>query len=509
MVNIMNELAASQHSRVTSLKDRRFRLATVGIFAAIVLLIRIAPSQGAFPEGTNPTISDSTGNTAGGSYALPLNLFDGPGSPLPYPSLSTAFGEEALQKDGTHCFGGIGGCGDGNTAMGFEALNHNTDGNDNTAVGLSALRDNNGSRNTATGVGALYSNLGGPDSEGADDNTATGYAALFSNTTGSSNTAVGEYALFSNDIGLFNTAVGTAALYSDTSGNANTSLGRNSLFMNNLGSANTATGLGALRNNTNGNNNAAVGAYALFGNTTGSQNVAVGLEALTNATTGANNIGVGVNAGKNVVRGSRNIEIGAFGNTEESDTIRIGTNGTQKATYIAGISATGVTGGDVVVSSSGQLGVVLSSTRYKRNIRDMGDASGGLMNLRPVTFRYKYDRSGTLQYGLVAEEVRRVYPDLVTYGPDGKVQSVRYLQLSAMLLNELQKQKRANGELSRENWELRSDVAQVRAEQTRERIAFDRRLSSLEQAMRATMPEVRLSGVIFQSEMRAKSATTK
>ena len=155
MVNIMNELAASQHSRVTSLKDRRFRLATVGIFAAIVLLIRIAPSHGAFPEGTNPTISDSTGNTAGGSYALPLNLFEGPGSPGAYPSLSTGFGEGALQKDGTNCFGGEGGCGDGNTAMGFEALNHNTDGNGDTAVGLSALHDNNGYRTPPQGS-ALY-----------------------------------------------------------------------------------------------------------------------------------------------------------------------------------------------------------------------------------------------------------------------------------------------------------------------------------------------------------------
>ena len=124
---------------------------------------------------------------------------------------------------------------------------------------------------------------------------------------------------------------------------------------------------------------------------------------------------------------------------DESGTIRIGTQDTQKATYIAGISRTTVTGADVVVSSTGQLGVATSSARYKRDIRDIGGASARLMRLRPVSFRYKNDPSGTLQYGLVAEEVERVYPELVTRGTDGKLQSVRYLEFTALLLNELQK----------------------------------------------------------------------
>jgi Chaperone of endosialidase len=143
------------------------------------------------------------------------------------------------------------------------------------------------------------------------------------------------------------------------------------------------------------------------------------------------------------VKGSNNIDISSGGTTDEFNTIRIGTNGTQMATYIAGIFGQRVgasSGVPVVVDNTGKLGVILSSVRYKHDIHDMGGASAGLMKLRPVSFRYKDDPSGTLHYGLVAEEVARVYPELVTRGPDGKVQSVRYLEFIALLLNELQKQ---------------------------------------------------------------------
>ena len=98
-----------------------------------------------------------------------------------------------------------------------------------------------------------------------------------------------------------------------------------------------------------------------------------------------------------------------------------------------------VTGDAVLVSSTGQLGMMMSSARYKRDIHDMDEASSNLMKLRPVTFRYKDDPQGIKQYGLVAEEVARVYPELVSYD-HGKVESVHYLTLTAMLLNELQKQ---------------------------------------------------------------------
>ena len=179
---------------------------------------------------------------------------------------------------------------------------------------------------------------------------------------------------------------------------------------------------------------------------------------MLNNTTGSNNIALGYLAGSNLTTGSNNIDIGNQGVAAESNTIRIGTQGTQTATFIAGISGVGVTGGaPVEVTSAGQLGIVMSSARYKHDIRDMGEKSSALLKLRPVSFRYNNDPANTLQYGLVAEEVAKVYPELVVYGPDGKVMTVRYSMLSAMLLNELQKQ----------NSELRNQTAanQRQAEQ--------------------------------------------
>jgi hypothetical protein len=220
---------------------------------------------------------------------------------------------------------------------------------------------------------------------------------------------------------------------------------------------NTASGVDALYSN-NGNSNTASGFYALIGNTTGSFN-----------------IGLGVHAGNNITTGSNDIDIGNAG-INESNTIRIGTPGTQTKTFIAGIfgKTVNANGVPVLVDNTGKLGVVVSSARYKRDIRDMDAASAGMMKLRPVTFRYKNDPSGTLQYGLVAEEVARVYPELVVHGTDGKPLTVRYLELNAMLLNELQKQ-------ARENRELRSEVAQVREAQAREQAAQQREIDALKQ----------------------------
>jgi Chaperone of endosialidase len=253
-----------------------------------------------------------------------------------------------------------------------------------------------------------------------------------------------------------------------------------------------------------GNSNTASGDYALALNISGNHNSANGDYSLYNNTTGKSNIGLGYNAGNNIVTGSNNIDIGGAGPGDESNTIRIGHNNTQSATYIAGISGTGVTGSIVEVTSSGQLGVVLSSARYKRDIHDMGGTSAGLMKLRPVAFRYKNGSSATLQYGLVAEEVERVYPELVTRGSDGKVQSVRYLEFTALLLNELQKQASENKELSRENRELRSEVAQVGQEQVRERAAFDDRLSALERSVWTSKPDARLTAVALRTDFHSQ-----
>jgi trimeric autotransporter adhesin len=162
---------------------------------------------------------------------------------------------------------------------------------------------------------------------------------------------------------------------------------------------------------------------------------ASGDAALANNTTSGSNIGLGYGAGSNIVAGSNDIESGGAGATDESNTIRIGNNSRQNTTYIAGISATGVSGSTVEVTSSGQRGVLISSTRYKRDIRDMGGASAGLMKLRPVVFRYRSDPNGQRQYGLIAAEVARVYPELVDYDNDGKPLMVRYLELNTMLLN--------------------------------------------------------------------------
>jgi trimeric autotransporter adhesin len=208
-------------------------------------------------------------------------------------------------------------------------------------------------------------------------------------------------------------------------------------------------------------------------NTTGNQNVALGQQALANNTSGGNNIGIGLLGGFNLTTGSGNIDIGNRGVAAESNTIRIGIQGIQKKTFIAGISGTAVGGSAVVVNATGQLGIVVSSARYKRDIHDMDAASSNLMKLRPVTFRYKEDPKGERQYGLIAEEVGRLYPELVSYDADGKVVSVRHHELVPMLLNETQKQAR---QIERLNAKVSEEEA--------ERASFEQRLSALEQ-MRA------------------------
>ena len=183
----------------------------------------------------------------------------------------------------------------------------------------------------------------------------------------------------------------------------------------------------------------------------------------------------------------------------ESNTIRIGTQGTQTATFIAGIFGSSASGGAVEVSNTGKLGMVLSSARYKRDIHDMGNASDALMKLRPVTFRYKDDPQGIKQYGLVAEEVGKLYPELVIRDTAGKVQSIRYLMLTSMLLNELQKQTRENARQTQQIKKLSAEAAKDKAERTSfeqklstkvaeeqaERVSFEQRLSTLERTLAA------------------------
>jgi hypothetical protein len=279
---------------------------------------------------------------------------------------------------------------------------------------------------TALGTGALNS-----DSTGGG-NTALGYFALVSNTTGTQNTAIGDVALAANVSANNNTGVGYEALNAATVGPWNTAVGAFALSSNQGSGANTAVGYGALQsNNPSG---------ATFEDGAGG-NTAVGYLALQNAT-GDDNIAIGIDAGNFITTGSNNIMIGHDGKNTDSGIIRIGDF--QTAAFIAGISGNTITGTAVVVDANGQLGVEgASSRRFKEDIEDMGDASKGLLQLRPVTFHYKKaDQGGSkpLEYGLVAEEVAEVYPDLVVRGKDGEPESVRYSKLPAMLLNELQKQ---------------------------------------------------------------------
>jgi hypothetical protein len=347
-----------------------------------------------------------------------------------------------------------GGYAGGNTAEGQTALFSLTSGTFNTAVGLFSLRAlADGDFNTATGAGTLLLNTAG-------ENTANGAGALLSNTTGPQNTGIGAFALFSNTEGEFNTATGANALFSNTEGKNNTASGFQALLNNTTGAQNTAVGTQALLSNTDGSNNTASGFQALLNNTSGMLNTANGIQALLNNTTGAfntamgfvalqsnttggDNIALGFNAGGNLTTGFGNIDIGNPGLRDESDTIRIGDNGSQTRTFIAGIR--GVTTGNadavnVVVDSDGQLGTISSSRRFKKEIRPMDQASEAILALKPVTFYYKTDTTGTAQFGLIAEEVAEVNPDLVVRNADGEIYTVRYDAVNAMLLNEFLKE---------------------------------------------------------------------
>src|SRR6266540_1768507 len=295
-----------------------------------------------------------------------------------------------------------------------------------------------GDFNTFLGVNAGNFTMTG------EGNTGVGHNALFSNTMGVGNTATGDAALSGNTTGSFNTATGAFALRLNTTGDDNTANGQLALGQNDTGFFNTATGTLALANNASGSFNTAIGRLALFGNESSDANTAVGANALGN-TTGSNNIGIGLDGGLDLTTGSNNICIGTSGVAGESSTIRIGTAGKQTATFVAGISGQTSPGGVAVfVTATGKLGTVTSSRRVKEDIREIGEESDGLMSLRPVAFRYKpeIDLTGLTQYGLIAEEVADVYPDLVAYDRDGRPETVRYHLVNALLLNEVQKQHR-------------------------------------------------------------------
>jgi hypothetical protein len=345
---------------------------------------------------------------------------------------------------------------------------------DDTALGTNALFSVGSTYppdSTAIGFQALYSAIAG-----SGENTAVGSNAMFSNTTGGANVAVGVYAMGANTTGNNNVAIGEYALVGNTGGGLNVAIGNNALGQNASGFNNVAVGFDVMSFSSGGTYNTAIGNVAMAFST-GSENVAVGDAALNqssgsqnigigqsaclkvtgnnnigigelagqNVTTGANNFMVGQNAGQNITTGSNNIEIDSLGTKKDNGVVRLGDTSTQKQTFIAGISGTTIPKGvAVVVDSKGQLGVATSSARFKDDIQPMEKASEAILSLQPVTFRYKkeLDSLGTAQFGLVAEQVAKVDPDLVARDESGQPCTVRYEAVNAMLLNEFLKEHR-------------------------------------------------------------------
>jgi Chaperone of endosialidase len=336
-----------------------------------------------------------------------------------------------------------------NTAEGQNALFGLTTGIANTAVGwFSLFSDTDGSFNTAVGAGTLLFNLGNQSTGEGTQNTAIGTAALLFNTTGSNNTAVGTQALLNNTTGIEHTAYGSGALSSNT-----------------FGTQNTAIGFNALRSNTSGSTNVAIGRGALGLNTTGSSNIALGFNAGLNVTTAGNVISIGNSIFAANVDNSCFID-NIFGAT----TVNVGT--------------------PVLVDSAGQLGTISSSRRFKHEIKPMDKASEAILALKPVTFRYKSDRSGAPQFGLIAEDVAEVNSDLVVRDENGEIYSVRYDQVNAMLLNEFLKEHRRVEELTSSMAQQRKDFETAIAQQRKVTDALVARLNEQEAQIQKVSAQV-------------------
>jgi Chaperone of endosialidase len=407
-------------------------------------------AYGQVPSTNDNSTVDGNANTGSGRYALagPSDTADA--------SDDAAFGWSALGSEAG---------GSNNTGIGAYALFSDTTGVNNTAVGYNALGDNySGENNTATGANALaysdhgHTGISGNTADGADaldynytgqNNTAIGYQALqgsatITDVTGSSNAGMGAAALYSYSTGSDNTASGYAALYSTTTGSYNTASGYEALYSATIADYNTASGYQALYK-TNAVSNTASGYQALYDDTSGAENTAMGVHALQDNSSGSSNIGIGYHGGINLTNGSNNIDIGSPGVAAESGVIRIGTitgiTSTQSAAYIAGVYGKTSSGGlPIVINSNGLLGTTTSSARFKTAIEPMGSNTAKLQQLRPVTFHLKSDPTGAVQYGLIAEEVATIYPELVVRDANGRIDGVRYDELAPILLNEMQKQ---------------------------------------------------------------------
>lgn len=335
-----------------------------------------------------------------------------------------------------------------------------TDANNNTVVGKgSGAAITSGSSNTILGQGAFVSAITASSNTIIGKASGTAYTGSESYNTiiGSSRAGivgtVGEIRIGTDathypDDNIFignnsgtayvagglshNIGIGTESLKSVTSGYYNVCIG------NGTGSAITT----GIDNNLMGN---AAGFYI-----TGTGNTGIGEGAFydalhaTGLTSGSYNIALGYTAGANYTSSeSNNIVIGTTGVNGESKTIRLGAfnmgETLQTSCFIQGIygATTSGVGTAVLIDSTGNLGTISSSIRYKENVKDMADESSPLMKLRPVTFNYK--KHGNKDYGLIAEEVNEVFPDLVVYNDQGDPETIKYHILCSILLNEVQK----------------------------------------------------------------------
>ncbi|MGA3158384.1 MAG: tail fiber domain-containing protein [Steroidobacteraceae bacterium] len=459
--------------------------------------------------------SSGAGNTAVGSYALKSNTTG---------LYNTAVGAYSLFN--TSAAGDNNGNGNNNTGLGYGSLYANTSGKQNTGLGSEALTANTtGSRNTAVGAESLASNTSGYYSTALGfwslqfnttgySNTGLGSYTLRHNTTGYNNTAAGSNSLTNTTTGYNNTAAGIGSLYNNTTGFDNTAVGGHALETSTVGYDNNAMGYNALESNTTGYNNNAQGSFALTANTTGYGNSAMGANSLLNLTTGWRNVGVGNNTGTVLTTGTYNIDIGwgvgASGTAAETGVIRIGdpsvatSGGFSYTTYIAGISTSQITGAAVYVTAAGQLGVLASSERYKSEISPMPAQSTRLQQLRPVTFHLRNEPQGNLQYGLIAEEVDKVYPELVIRDEQGQVQGVRYDELAPILLNQVQQEEQRlalqEQQLASEHEALLDERAQRIKVQQEERALIAAQAADARE-LRQQMAEVQQLKVTLESEL--------
>jgi trimeric autotransporter adhesin len=277
-----------------------------------------------------------------------------------------------------------------------------------------------------TALLALSPQAGAVCEEGCGDNgnTFLGEGALSNNTTGAENTATGSLALSNNTEGSNNTATGINALRSNTTGSDNTAIGAGALTRNTTANSNTATGPNALGRNTTGYRNTAIGYAALSHNVTGYGNTAIGFQAL-NQNTESNNIGLGFNAGSNLTTGSGNVCIGYN---------VLGVAGESYTTRISNIYSSLASARPVYINSDNKIGTLVSSRRFKEEIKPMDKVSEAILSLKPVSFHYKkeVEPNGAIMFGLIAEDVEKVDPDLVTRNDKGEAETVRYEAVNAI-----------------------------------------------------------------------------